>query len=121
VLSKMDRMSMQHSLEVRTPYLSPDLLDIARKLPAAYLMNGQMGKLVLREIAGRYLPREVALAPKRGFGMPKGVFNGNARVMAEMYEDAKPHCDRVGMPTPPNNTNAIWAYVVLGQWLRSVA
>jgi hypothetical protein len=41
--------------------------------------------------------------------------------MLEMYEEAKPWCDKVGFPTPPNNTNASWAYVVLGQWLRSVA
>jgi asparagine synthase (glutamine-hydrolysing) len=121
VLPKMDRMAMQHSLEVRTPYLEPQLMEIARKLPAAYLMNPAMGKLVLREIAGRYLPRDVALAPKRGFGMPKGVFSQNAKVMAEMYEEAKPHCDRVGFPPPPNNTNAIWAFCVLGNWLRSVA
>ncbi len=121
VLSKMDRMSMQHSLEVRTPFLEPQIMDIARKLPAAYLMNGQMGKLVLREIAGRYLPRDVALAPKRGFGMPKSVFAGNTKLMAELYEDASPHCERVGMPKPPGNINAVWAYIVLGQWLRSVA
>jgi asparagine synthase (glutamine-hydrolysing) len=121
VLSKMDRMSMQHSLEVRTPFLEPQLMDIARKLPSQYLMNSKMGKLVLREIAARYLPREVALAPKRGFGMPKGVFSQNSRVIAEMFEEAAPHCERVGFPKPPNNFNAIWAYCVLGNWLRSVA
>jgi asparagine synthetase B (glutamine-hydrolysing) len=117
----MDRMSMQHSLEVRTPFLEPQLMDIARKLPSQYLMNSKMGKLVLREIAARYLPREVALAPKRGFGMPKGVFSQNSRVIAEMFEEAAPHCERVGFPKPPNNFNAIWAYCVLGNWLRSVA
>jgi asparagine synthase (glutamine-hydrolysing) len=121
VLPKMDRMAMQHSLEVRTPYLEPQLMEIARKLPAAYLMNGQMGKLVLREIAGRYLPRDVALAPKRGFGLPKGVFAQNGKAMAEMYEEAGPWCERVGFPKPPNNNNAIWDFIVLGQWLRSVA
>jgi hypothetical protein len=80
-----------------------------------------MGKLVLREIAGRYLPREIVMAPKRGFGMPKGVFQQNGAVLQEMLEDAKPHCDRVGFPGPPNNANARWAYIVLGQWLRSAA
>jgi asparagine synthase (glutamine-hydrolysing) len=121
VLSKMDRMSMRHSLEVRTPFLEPQLMDIARKLPSQYLMNSKMGKLVLREIAARYLPKEVALAPKKGFGMPKGVFQQNGRAIEEMLEEAAPHCERVGMPKPPNNANARWAYIVLGQWLRSVA
>ena len=120
VLSKMDRMSMQHGLEVRTPFLMPELMDLARTLPAAYLVNGNMGKLVLREIASRYLPRDVALAPKRGFGMPKGVFSQNSKVIAEMIEDAKPHCERAGFPEPPANMNAVWCYIVLGQWLGSL-
>jgi asparagine synthase (glutamine-hydrolysing) len=121
VLPKMDRLSMQHSLEVRTPFLEPQLMDIARKLPSQYLMNSKMGKLVLREIAARYLPKEVALAAKKGFGMPKGVFQQNGRAIEEMLEEARPHCERVGFPQPPNNANARWAYIVLGQWLRSVA
>lgn len=120
VLSKMDRMSMQHGLEVRTPFLMPDLMDLARTLPAAYLVNGGMGKLVLREIASRHLPRDVALAPKRGFGMPKGVFSQNSKAIAEMIEDAKPHCASVGFPEPPSNMNAVWNYIVLGQWLGSL-
>jgi asparagine synthase (glutamine-hydrolysing) len=120
VLSKMDRMAMRHSLEVRTPFLSPDVLEIARTLPAAYLMNAGMGKLVLREIASKYLPHDIVVAPKRGFGTPKSVFAANSNAMAEMYEDAVPHCARVAMPKPPNNINAIWAYIVLGQWLRSL-
>jgi asparagine synthetase B (glutamine-hydrolysing) len=121
VLPKMDRLSMQHSLEVRTPFLEPQLMDIARKLPSQYLMNSKMGKLVLREIAGRYLPREIVMAPKRGFGLPKGVFAQNSRVITEIYEEAAPHCERVGFPKPPNNFNAIWAYCVLGNWLRSAS
>jgi asparagine synthase (glutamine-hydrolysing) len=121
VLSKMDRISMQHSLEVRTPFLEPQLMDIARKLPAQYLMNSNLGKLVLREIAGRYLPREIVMAPKRGFGMPKQVFQQNGRALQEMFEDARPYCDGVGFPPPPGNANSVWAFIVLGQWLRSVA
>jgi asparagine synthase (glutamine-hydrolysing) len=120
VLSKMDRMSMAHSLEVRTPFLEPHLMDIARKLPSQYLMNSKMGKLVLREIAARYLPKEVALAPKKGFGLPKGVFGQNAKLMQELYEEAAPWCAKVGLPKPPNNMNAVWSFVVLGSWLRSI-
>ncbi len=40
-----------------------------------------MAKLVLREIAGRYLPREVALLPKKGFGMPASVFLNNVKAV----------------------------------------
>jgi asparagine synthase (glutamine-hydrolysing) len=70
VLPKVDRMSMRHSLEVRTPFLNTDLARFAARLPAQMLAQGSRGKVVLREIARRYLPAALVEAPKRGFGLP---------------------------------------------------
>lgn len=70
VLPKVDRMSMRHSLEVRTPFLNMDLARFAARLPAQQLAQGNRGKVVLREIARRYLPAALVEAPKRGFGLP---------------------------------------------------
>ncbi|WP_407275617.1 asparagine synthase (glutamine-hydrolyzing) [Halothiobacillus sp. DCM-1] len=70
VLPKVDRMSMQNSLEVRTPFLSVELARFAERIPGEYLVNGGRGKLLLREIAYRYLPREIIDLPKKGFGLP---------------------------------------------------
>lgn len=70
VLPKVDRMSMQHSLEVRTPFLSVELARFAERLPLSVLYRRGKGKLVLRELAYRYLPKELIDLPKQGFGVP---------------------------------------------------
>ncbi|MFO7558534.1 MAG: asparagine synthase (glutamine-hydrolyzing) [Desulfobacterales bacterium] len=70
VLAKVDRMSMQHSLEVRTPFLNIEVARFAEKLPVSAMVADGAGKLVLKKIARRYLPSELIDAPKKGFGLP---------------------------------------------------
>jgi len=70
VLVKVDRMSMAHSLEVRSPLLDYRILEFASRLPARLKLNVHQGKLVLRELAMRRLPSQVARSPKTGFAMP---------------------------------------------------
>ncbi|HEY3144857.1 MAG TPA: asparagine synthase (glutamine-hydrolyzing) [Dongiaceae bacterium] len=128
VLAKVDRMSMRSSLETRTPFFHQALLSEATALPAQYLLNSKMAKLVLREIAGRYLPREIALLPKKGFGMPASVFLNNVRaVQAEVnkaFETLKAtrffsgRASALKAMCKVDNINATWAFIVLGQWAR---
>jgi asparagine synthase (glutamine-hydrolysing) len=70
VLAKVDRMSMRHALEVRTPYLSVELARFVEALPSSALARRDHGKLILREIAARYLPHRLVNLPKQGFGLP---------------------------------------------------
>jgi asparagine synthase (glutamine-hydrolysing) len=70
VLPKVDRMSMQHSLEVRTPFLNRDLARFAESLPPDLLVKGGVGKWLLRQVAYRYLPKSLIDMPKKGFGLP---------------------------------------------------
>lgn len=122
VLAKVDRMSMQHSLEVRTPYLSPDLMSIAAQLPTEYLHKGNMGKLVLRELAAKYIDRELAGLPKMGFGMPKDVFDTNYAAYEAAFNESCEILDDMGLPvkfTDAPNINAIWAQIVFAQWANS--
>ncbi len=77
VLAKVDRMSMQRSLEVRTPFLDRTLARFAERLPNDVLVQGQIGKKVLKEVAYRYLPRELIDLPKRGFGLPMADWAGS--------------------------------------------
>ena len=129
VLAKVDRMSMRSSLETRTPFFHHAVLGEAKALPTQYCLNSKMAKLVLREIAGRYLPREVALLPKKGFGMPASVFLNNVKaVHAEMgkaFETLKAtrffsgRTKALNVMSKVDNINATWAFIVLGQWARS--
>jgi asparagine synthase (glutamine-hydrolysing) len=75
VLAKVDRMSMQHSLEVRTPFLGIDVARFAMRLAADDCYQAGSGKLVLKRVASRYLPAEWMARPKRGFGLPPHVWN----------------------------------------------
>tara|TARA_R110002072_G_scaffold301085_1_gene479883 strand:- start:2852 stop:4819 length:1968 start_codon:yes stop_codon:yes gene_type:complete len=72
VLTKVDRASMAVSLETRTPYLNRELFELAWRLPQAYKANAVTGKLVLRELLYRHVPREIVDRPKAGFAMPIG-------------------------------------------------
>lgn len=70
ILVKVDRASMAVSLESRVPFLDPRVIDYAWRLPlSAKIGNGQ-GKLILRDILYRHVPRELIERPKMGFAVP---------------------------------------------------
>lgn len=74
MLIKIDRMSMFHSLEVRAPFLDPELFEFSCKLPDKYLISDGQTKWILRELMKNSLPREVFDHPKMGFSIPLHKF-----------------------------------------------
>lgn len=129
VLAKVDRMSMQHALEVRTPFLSPMVMELARKAHVRFCSAGSFQKVALRQLLTQYLPEEFATAPKKGFGMPASVFlNNRARIENELAAArnrlAATHffADRPDALThlfaaAGVNINSAWAMIVLAKWL----
>ncbi len=69
-LVKVDRMSMAHSLEVRCPLLDHEIVELAFALPSRWKLAGGTTKLLLRRVAARRLPPEIAAGGKRGFAPP---------------------------------------------------
>jgi len=69
-LVKTDRASMAASLEVRSPFLDKELTDFCSSLPFSLKLKGFRTKNFLKEIALDFLPKEVILRPKMGFGVP---------------------------------------------------
>lgn len=71
ILSKADRMSMAHGLELRAPFLNPSLASYALSLPASLKVTG-IGptKRVLRALAARRYGSGIASAGKQGFSIP---------------------------------------------------
>jgi len=69
-LTKTDRASMAHGLEVRVPLLANALLDRMLDLPARVHFDAGGGKALLRALARRHLPEAVWNRPKHGFSMP---------------------------------------------------
>ncbi len=75
VLVKVDRASMHHSLEARSPLLDHEVVELAARVPASVKLRGWTGKRILRQLLRRHLPDlagGAADAPKRGFGVPLG-------------------------------------------------
>ena len=70
MLRKVDRMSMAHSLEVRSPFLDHRLFEFAASLHDDAKLNGRTTKYALRQLARELLPAGVVDRPKRGFSIP---------------------------------------------------
>lgn len=84
ILTKVDRASMRHALEVRCPFLDTDLVHFASELPLSLKLRGLTSKYILRDLAARYLPRCVVRRSKQGFRSPVGsLLSGQLRPLAE--------------------------------------
>jgi asparagine synthase (glutamine-hydrolysing) len=70
ILVKMDRMSMQNSLEVRVPFLDHQVVETANAAPAGLKLRNGCGKYILKKTMAPHLPGEVLQRRKRGFGVP---------------------------------------------------
>ncbi len=71
ILTKVDRMSMATSLEVRVPILDHEFVEWAISLPIGLKLRGSDQKYIFKKLAQRVgVPAEVLNRPKRGFAMP---------------------------------------------------
>jgi len=130
LLLKEDRMTMASSVEGRVPFLDQDLVAFAAGLPLASRFDRGAGKAVLRRIARRVLPAEIAERPKHGFSVPvedwlrgpldglvgdvlggagSGVFEGAA--LRRWHDEHRRGRDRSG---------PLWAALLWELWWREV-
>ena len=71
ILTKVDRMSMLNSLEVRAPLLDHELVEWAAGLSSGWKLRGRQQKYILLKLAERVgVPREVLYRKKQGFALP---------------------------------------------------
>ncbi|MEK6217012.1 MAG: asparagine synthase (glutamine-hydrolyzing), partial [Boseongicola sp.] len=70
ILTKVDRASMYHSLEVRAPFLARPLAEFAFSLPGPMKIRGLQTKRILRHLGRRWLPKTVTERAKHGFALP---------------------------------------------------
>jgi asparagine synthase (glutamine-hydrolysing) len=80
ILTKVDRASMAHGLEVRTPFLDYQFVEWAAALPSRVKLAHGEGKHILKEALRPLLPEEVLFRKKMGFSVPLDVwFRGSLR------------------------------------------
>ncbi len=74
ILCKMDRASMYHSIENRTPFANHRIIEHFFKLPSDLLINKFKTKFILKKILGLYLPKDHISNVKKGFSVPMSFF-----------------------------------------------
>jgi len=84
ILTKVDRMTMAHSLEARPPLLDHKLVEFAATIPARYRLNGGTTKYLFKQAMRGVLPDSIIDRQKHGFAVPiarwfRGELAGFAR------------------------------------------
>lgn len=80
ILTKVDRASMAHGLEVRVPILDHKLVEWMAGLPPGLKLRGKEGKYLFKKSLESRLPKEILYRPKMGFAVPlAGWFRGPLR------------------------------------------
>jgi asparagine synthase (glutamine-hydrolysing) len=70
ILTKVDRISMAHAVEVRPPFLDHRIVEFAASLPASFKIRGSRQKFLLKELMKDKLPPSILRRKKMGFDIP---------------------------------------------------
>jgi len=132
VLTKVDRMSMAHSIESRVPLLDNQVIGFASSLPAAFKIKNGRRKHILKEVAATLLPREILERRKQGFGVPLGTWFRSG--LKELFADTllSPTAQQRGYFNPAfvrqvveehlsgkrDHALRLWQLVVFERWHR---
>jgi asparagine synthase (glutamine-hydrolysing) len=74
ILTKVDRMSMAHSIETRVPLLDHKLVEFAATIPPEMNLRGGTTKYILKRAMQGILPERIINRPKQGFAVPLGYW-----------------------------------------------
>jgi asparagine synthase (glutamine-hydrolysing) len=128
---KTDRATMAASLEARLPFLDPAIAAFAWSLPAAHKISADCGKLVMRDLLFRLVPRALVDRPKMGFEVPVGRWLRDglrpwaddmlspARLSRQGWLDTKmvTRCWREHRSGAKNWQTELWHVLMLQAWL----
>ncbi|MCP5213287.1 MAG: amidotransferase 1, exosortase A system-associated [Hahellaceae bacterium] len=70
ILTKVDRASMAHSLEVRGPFLDHKFIEFISSVPSRFKIKGLVGKYILKNTMESKLPEDILYRQKMGFAVP---------------------------------------------------
>jgi asparagine synthase (glutamine-hydrolysing) len=91
VLSKVDRASMAHGLEVRVPFLDHRFVESVARLPEGLKLKRFTTKYIWKETIKERIPHEITRRGKKGFGIPIAKwFSGDLKgLMMEMLSEER--------------------------------
>lgn len=132
ILVKVDRASMNVSLESRAPFLNHHVVEFAWSLPQSMKIRDGLSKWLLRQVLYQYVPKDLVERPKMGFGVPLDTWlRGPLREWAEDLLD-KRHLIEDGFFNPDpihhkwnehlsgrhNRQHDIWNILMFQTWLK---
>jgi len=132
ILCKVDRASMAVSLETRVPFLDHRVAEVAARIPLPMKVRKGRGKLILRKLLAKYVPRQLVDRPKAGFAVPVGEWiKGPLRPWADDLLDPE-LIGRDGWFDPQvvtarwrdhlsgrrDSTAALWSILTFQAWIR---
>jgi asparagine synthase (glutamine-hydrolysing) len=131
LLVKMDRTSMAHGLEVRSPFLDTALAEFAVRLAPTLKARGISLKRVLKHAVKDLLPPEILNRPKRGFGVPldrwfrqdletytRDMLGEGARLRAHLNAEALEALLAEHLSGRRAHGHALWTLLTLEVFLR---
>jgi len=129
VLVKVDRASMAHSIEVRSPFLDHSIVELAASMSRGMKLSGRQGKRVLKQVARDLLPAEIVARKKKGFGTPVGPWlRGPARPLLdglpELLDDLVPGdrmrvCIDEHLAGRRDHRRRLWSALTVARWRQS--
>lgn len=134
LLFKTDRLSMQHSLELRVPLLDHPLAEFAGAIPSRLKICGGSTKDLFRKIVEERIPGSIARRPKKGFGAPVAAWlrgplkKWSADTLETALQSNGYQWNKTFVRTllkehaqgRRNHARRIWALLALEQWQRSL-
>jgi asparagine synthase (glutamine-hydrolysing) len=128
LLPRTDRATMAYSIEARVPYLDRRVVELANSLPPGFdaRLLPPRGKVLLKRLAARQVPKDVIYRRKRGFNLPVSAWlqkDFRERIEGFLHERAFDFLDYRYLRTlyeraPDSHAALLWAWLVLEQWQR---
>lgn len=133
IMVKVDRASMATSLETRAPFLHHKVVEFGFSLPRKFKLNGGTGKVILRDVLYKHVPRNLIERPKSGFAIPldkwiRGELKDWAvslldekTLTAQGYFDPKIVNNQLNahLAGTRNIGSSLWPILMFQQWLES--
>ena len=118
ILPKVDRASMLHGLEVRSPFLDIEVVDFVRRLPHRFKLRGRETKALLKRAAKGLLPDEIIFRKKKGFGTPVGEWFRIGELAPESGDDFVRRRLTAHRKGQSDERLFLWCQMALEAWSR---
>jgi asparagine synthase (glutamine-hydrolysing) len=118
ILAKVDRASMMHGLEARSPFLDRDVADFARRLPGHCKLRNRTSKYLLKKALEPLLPADILYRKKKGFGTPVGAWFRTGRLAPSSTAAVVQKRLARHQSGRTDDRLFLWCQLTLDEWLK---